>query len=521
MMIRQALTRAGFFVLAAATLAGCSGNSAAPAPAATPPATAVGVAKVARGSIEANLVYPGNVQSRAQVFIVPEVAGRVKRLAVDVGSEVKAGDVIAEIDSAIYDLQVAQAQATMAVADAKAKAMESGPRDEQVALAQSNCRAAMERLAAMMEGGRAETIAQAEANLRSAQARLDQMQKGPTAEQLAIADQQLKIARNQEYLAQQNVQELSYRTNQGTSHSSQVPLFSHDIGGAQLGIAYENSKLVEAQIAQLTAPPTLEQLAQVQAAVDAASQQLALAKSPYSEHDIAQAEASVAAAQQQLALTKSPFTGNDLNAARAGVDQAKAALDLATLQRQKATTTAPLDGVVAQRLSSEGAMVGPTSPLVLLVAREVEVTVNVEEARLGLVKAGQQASLIVAAYPGEKFTAEVSAIAPSIDARSRLVAVKIRPKADPRLLDGMFAQVAIRTGEQSGVLKLAAAAVQERDGKKVVFVVKDGMAQLREVKVGLASGNTVEVSAGLAEGEEVIVDGAEGLSSGQAVSVRG
>lgn len=514
-MFRRVLPRMALLALTLAALAGCGDNSAAPTPVATPPPTVVSVVKAARGTIEALLVYPGNVQTRAQVPIVPEVAGRVKRLAVDVGSEVKLGDVIAEIDPAAYDLQVAQAQAAYAAAEAKLKAMEAGPRDEQVALAYANYQAAQERLAAMKEGGRAEMIAQAEANYKAAVARLEEARRGATPEQLAQAEANVRLAHNNEYYQQQQANAIAEILN----YLPDDP--GTGLRHAQLGIAWEQSKLAEAKLAEVKAGATAEQLTQLEMAAEAARQQWLLAQNPYSPHDVAQAEAAVAAARSQLALAKSPFTASELDAARAAVDQAKAALDLAKLQRQKATLTAPVDGVVAQRLTSEGAMLAPGSPAIVLVARDVEVTVNVEEARLGRVKVGQQASLTVAAYPDERFAAEVTAIAPSIDPRSRMVAVKIRPKPDPRLLDGMFAQVSIKTGEQAGVLLVPAAAVLDRDGQKAVFVHKDGLAHLREVKLGLASGRMVEITEGLAEGEEVIVNGAEGLSNGQAVNALG
>ncbi|MHB1004743.1 MAG: efflux RND transporter periplasmic adaptor subunit [Chloroflexota bacterium] len=496
---------------------GCSGTSAAatPTPAAAPPAVRVVLAE--RGRVVSSLTYPGNVQTRAQVPIVPEVAGRIKKLSVDVGGEVKAGDLIAEIDASAYKIQQAQTEAALAAAQAKLASLESGARPEQVALAAANLKSAQERLAGMMEGGRAETIAQAEANLQAAQARLDQVKKGPTPEQLAVLEGQLKVAKNQEYLAQQNVEELSARTNGGKSHSVQTPLFSQGIGDAQTGIAYEQVKTIEAQIAQLKASPTAEQVAQLQAAVNAVQEQLVIAKSPYSAHDLAQSESAVAVAEQQLALTRQPFTINDLNATRAAVDQAKAAVDLAKLQVQKATITAPLDGRVSQRLLAEGAMAGPTTPLLVLVARDVEVIVNVEEAKLGRVKAGQVATLSVAAYPGETFPAEVTAIAPSVDPRSRTVAVRIRPQPNAKLIDGMFAQVSIVAGEQVQALRVPAGAVVEREGAKTVWVVQDGVARARAVRTGLSDGALVEVVEGLAEGDQVVAQGGDVLADGQAV----
>ena len=493
---------------------GCSvGATAVAAP------VAVRVAAAARGPVAATLTLTGTVQAQAQVSVLPEVAGRITRLAVKMGSEVKAGDVIAELDASAYKLQQAQAEAALAAAQAKVASMEAGPRAEQVALAAANLKSAQERLAAMKDGGRPEVVAQAEANLKAAQARLDQVKNGPTPEQLAVVQQQLKVAKDQEYLAQQNVEELSYRTNQGTSHSPMVPLFSKGIGGAQLGVAYENTKLVEAQLAQLQAPPTPEQLTQLQAALDVAAEQLALAKSPYTEHDLAQAESAVTAAEEQLALAQKPFTANDLNAARASVDQAKAALDLAKLQVQKTTVTAPFDGMVSQKILSEGAMAAPSTPIVTLVARDAEVTVNVEEARLGSLRLGEKASLTAAAFPGEKFGGEVSAIAPAVDQRSHTVAVKIKPDASGRLMDGMTVQATLLTGEQAQALLVPATAVADRDGQKAVFVYKDGVAHLRPVKLGLADGTNVAIVEGLAEGEQVAVDNLAGLVDGQQVTV--
>lgn len=499
--------------------AGCSAGGAT-AGASTNAPVPVTTATAARGSIAAKLTSAGTVQTQAQVSVLPEVAGRIERLAVKLGSEVKTGDVIAELDASAYKVQQAQAEAALAAAQARLASLQAGPRPEQVALAATNLKNAQERLAGMMDGPRAEMVAQAEANLMAAQARLDQLKKGPTQEQLAIARQQLKIAKDQEYLAQQNAQELSYRTNQGTSHSPMVPLFSEGIGSAQMGVAYENTKLVEAQIAQLTAPPTPEQLAQIQAAVDAAGQQAALAKTPYTEHDIAQAKGAVAAAEQQLALAQQPFTENDVNAARAAVDQAKAALDLVKLQVQKAIVTAPFDGKVSQRFLAEGAMAGPTTPIATLIARDTEVSLNVEESRFAALRVGQKATITTAAYPGERYGGEVTAISPAVDQRTHTVVVKVRPEPSEKLIDGMSAQVTLLTGEEAQALLVPATAVGEREGRGVVFVVKDGLARLRLVKIGLSDGANVGVSEGLTEGEQVIVSGLGGLLDGQAVAVR-
>ena len=96
-------------VALALVLAAC--GQANPAPVARPsdqPAGAVAtapasvqVAAVQRGALSSTLSYSGNVQARQQVSLVPKVAGRVTKLAVDVGSAVKAGDTLLVPKSAV------------------------------------------------------------------------------------------------------------------------------------------------------------------------------------------------------------------------------------------------------------------------------------------------------------------------------------------------------------------------------------------------------------------------------------
>jgi HlyD family secretion protein len=505
--------------LLAIVTSGCSGENSVPRPASAPAPVSVKAASVERGPISLALSYPGNVQARAQVPIVPEVAGRITRLAVDVGSEVKMGDVIAEIDPSSYELQLAQAQAALAAAEAKVAAMVAGSRPEQIALARANLYAAQERLTGMQAGGRAEQVAQAQANLEAAEARLERARKGATPEQIAAAEAQVRLAHNNEYYQQQQADAI------GTVIGALPGDADRDkLKHAQLGIAWEQSRIAEAQLAQLLAGTTQEELRQLESAVEAARQQLEFVKKPYATQDLAQAETALVAAEQQLSLAQAPFTANELNAARAGVDQARAVVELARLQLQKTSITAPIDGLVAQRMLSVGAMVSSSpisaTPIVVLVSQDVEVTINVEEARLGLLRLGLPVELTVAAYPGETFAAQVAAIAPAVDAKSRTVPVKIRPQLSGKLIEGMFAQVSMVVAEEAQALLVPNVAVREDGEKKVVFLHNDGVASRREIKVGLASGGRVQVLEGLAEGDEVVIDGVDGLRDGQALSVR-
>jgi RND family efflux transporter MFP subunit len=185
-------------------------------------------------------------------------------------------------------------------------------------------------------------------------------------------------------------------------------------------------------------------MTQADAAVKVAEQQLALAKAPATEQDLKQARSAVAAAEAQLALVKQPITEYDLKAAQAGVDGAKAALDLTKVQLAETTVKAPFDGVVSQKSVAEGAMVGPTAPILTLISTANEVVISVDEATLGQVKPDQAATVLVSAFPGVEFKAAVSNVAPSIDPKTRTATVRLAPQdPDAKLKDGMFAQVTL------------------------------------------------------------------------------
>lgn len=502
-------------MVAVLLLSGCRADTDGPPPDAASEARPVAVKAVPAqvGSLSGHLTYPGNVAARAQVVLVSEVPGRVLRLHVALGSEVRAGDLVAEVDSATYELQLAQARAGGAAARAKLAAVESGSRREQVGLAEANLRTARSRLEGMKDGGRAEMIAQAEANLRAAEARLARAKKGATPEQLAQAEAQWRLARNNEYYQQQYADALG-RALSSMSDEVDVGALRH----AQLGVAYEQTKIAEAQLAQVRAGATEEEIIQAEAAVEVARQQVEMARRPFTQHEVVQAEAAVRAAEQQLALAVAPFTAEELNAARAALDQAQASVDLAELQLKKTRIIAPIDAVVAQRMVHEGAMLGAGSPVAALVSRDTEVVVNVDEARIGQLQLGQAATITVSAYPGRRFPGEVAAIAPAVEARGRTVAVKVRPRAGEGLMDGMFAQVSIVTDERAEALLVPSSAVTQLDGRAFVYLVEGGKAWEREVRVGLAAGGRVEIIEGLTSGDLVVADDLGLVADGRPVA---
>jgi membrane fusion protein (multidrug efflux system) len=213
------------------------------------------------------------------------------------------------------------------------------------------------------------------------------------------------------------------------------------------------------------------------------------------------------------------------------LEAAKATWDLARLQLSYCDIRSPIDGTVTQRLDivKVGNTVTPVGGVIesadssLFVVEDLEtlmLRVNVPERELAKLSVGQPAELTFDAVPGRPFRGEISLISPYVNADTATFAVRIRVTETGGLLrPGMFARIAIVYERKPDALQIPRTALLDTDGPPKVFVVKEGKAQERAVKLGLSNGAWIEVTEGLADGEQVVVVGQGAVKPGAAVRV--
>lgn len=174
------------------------------------------------------------------------------------------------------------------------------------------------------------------------------------------------------------------------------------------------------------------------------------------------------------------------------------------------TIRAPLSGVVLERAVTLGAVVNPTDDLILLSDLEtLWVVGEVPEREATLVSVGQSAAVEVAAFPGERFHAEVFHIGEQLDRELRTVSVRcLIANSERRLRPEMYATIYIERGEAEPALVVPERAIQLFDGEEVVFVaIDEGRFEKRPVTTGQTFAELTEIAAGLVEGERVVADG--------------
>jgi RND family efflux transporter MFP subunit len=205
--------------------------------------------------------------------------------------------------------------------------------------------------------------------------------------------------------------------------------------------------------------------------------------------------------------------------AKADILQSKAKLKMGKIALQDANIKAPYSGVVLKQHTLPGNYVRIGDPIItLLNDTDLEIEVDVPSIRaLDLkpytnVKANLQNGL--------SFNAVIRAIIPQENSQTRAVAVRLTAKDGPfkqGIAGNQSVKLKLPIGDNANVVTVHKDAVLIKNGKKIVFVFKKGIANMQTTKLGRAVGNRFEVLAGLQPGDLVVVRGNERLRPGEPI----
>lgn len=251
--------------------------------------------------------------------------------------------------------------------------------------------------------------------------------------------------------------------------------------------------------------------------------------------------------RQKTLEAKGFSTAQELDTARTAVASLRAQIDetreqvraadaqIAVAQQDvdNCTVRAPFAGVVVSKDAQRGEMVSPISAgggftrtgiATIVDMNSLEIEVDVNEAYIARVLPGQPVLATLDAYPDWKIPAHVRTIIPTADRQKATVKVRISfEKLDPRILPDMGVKVAFLAEQKAGTVAARAVvpadAVRHDGDSTVVFVVRGGILERRAVTLGESRGTDVDVLAGVAAGEQVVVKGPADLHDGQKVVV--
>lgn len=219
-------------------------------------------------------------------------------------------------------------------------------------------------------------------------------------------------------------------------------------------------------------------------------------------------------------IAENASTRADLERAEALERGAQAQLDLLSVRLARTTVRAPFAGVVGRRFVSLGDYVSSQVRLTSLQTTNPQrVTLDVPERFAAELRRGQRVEFGVAAYPSQRFTATVDFVDPVVALPARTIMVKaLAANPDGRLQTGMFAEARLATAVRASAVVIPEQALMPAPGgSNAVWAVVDGKAQRREVTIGVRRAGQVEITKGIAAGEQVVVGGVLQLAEGAPV----
>jgi len=210
-----------------------------------------------------------------------------------------------------------------------------------------------------------------------------------------------------------------------------------------------------------------------------------------------------------------------LDQRRRELDTARARLEAAEARLRDRRIVAPFDGVVGLRNVSVGSLLTPGTVVTTLHDDSVmKLDFTVPELFLTTVVPGLRVEAQSRAYPGETFHGEVVSVSNEVDPVTRAFRVRaLVPNPERKLRPGMLLTLSL-AGRERDAHVVPEDAVLTRGREHSVFVVEDGRAVRRVVKLGIRVPGAVEVVDGLTGTEQVVTHGAIRLEDGAAVQVR-
>lgn len=319
---------------------------------------------------------------------------------------------------------------------------------------------------------------------------------------------------------------------------------SSKIAGKVLEVLIEEGMTVEQDqvVARLDDSTQRAQLALAEAQLSSARAQLdeIQAQLKQAELDLVRAEELArrqlsSAAELDAARANAETLRARLASGRENVVVARRGVDVSSDQMDNTVIRAPFAGVVVTKNAQPGEMISPISAgggftrtgiCTIVDMSSLEIEVDVNEAYIQRVEAGQSVAAVLDAYPDWRIPAEVIAIVPTADRQKATVRVRIGFKEkDNRVLRDMGVKVAFlgaqRASEESmpASVVIDAAAINTDEDGTFVWIVRESSVQRRAVTVGPSSAGGQQITAGLSVGDEIVISAEEPLSSGQGVEV--
>ncbi|SDI67170.1 RND family efflux transporter, MFP subunit [Halanaerobium congolense] len=463
----------------------------------------VETAKSIKEDISINEIITGILTPIQDVNVPAQIGGVAEKINVEIGEEVKKDEELIKIDDESLLIQKKQAEASLEKARANYQELKNGVTKEE-----------MDRVRSTYENAKA-SLESAEINLKL----MEELYNDRRAleQQLVSAEQQLESSRHNLNQAKINYEQAK------RDYDRSKKLYNDDVVSEK---EFDNAKSAfeNAEVS----------LNQAKSAFSLAEESYQLAKKTFNNptelkqqlenarRQVKNARSNLEVARANLAEAERGPRQERVRAGLASVRQAEASLAQIEDQISKTQITAPVAGLINKVNIDQGEIITAGQTVIHLVnTKELYAEIDVTASTASAVKKGEVVE-VKAETMQHYIEGEITNISPAANPSSRTYLVKAKiPNPDHRLRAGMFADVKIAKGKSgSAVVVPIESIVNLNSDNPYLFVVEDGKAVRKDLKIGIKTDSRVEILAGLNADEDVIIRGQSNLEAGQEVEVR-
>ncbi|MBI3633574.1 MAG: efflux RND transporter periplasmic adaptor subunit [Candidatus Vogelbacteria bacterium] len=470
---------------------------------------------VHRGPISESVSITGNTLPIKSVSLAFGDSGIISHAYSDLGNNVYAGQILAELNTSDLLAQLHQAEANVDVQKAKLQGIEGGSRPEDIAASQAAVDKAKQDLSNFYSSISDTSIdSYAKAN-DAVQTEIEQFfSNGETSNPkltYVTSNSQTETDSDTKRLSVSNSFNKWRGQLEAVDRLDKVSLeaFLQD----QINYLSTIRQLLNSLSLTLDAAPALSDttvstyktdLSTALNEVNAAAKNLNVII-----QSIASQKITITQLQAELDLKKAGALPSDITQQQAQVEQAGAGVDAIKAKLDNAQIISPISGVITQFDAKVGQLASPSLPLISVMADQgYEVDAGVSETDIGKIVRGDTVTMTLDAFPNETFVGSVFYIAPSETNAQGVVTYQIKisfNKFDPRLKSGLTANIHIETSHKNSVLILPQYAILQNNEGTFIETLVGNKSTTSPVVLGIQdqSGN-VEVVSGVTEGEKVL-----------------
>jgi HlyD family secretion protein len=467
---------------------------------ATPPA--FGAVTVGKGNVIQSVDEAGTVAAENSATMSFQEGGQIAHVYVSEGSQVSAGAVLADLDSAQLSAAVQQANAGLAAAQAQLSQLASGTRPQQLAIDESAVTSADQALGIAV--GNAYS-----ASDDAVQNQLDNMFSNAQSQNpsflVSNSDMQGTVNTIQNQRVQIGTALAAWYATLNASSTGFDPASPSATAAANLQQiqSYIDSIALVVNSANTSVTTPAATLAAYKADIATARAEIEASVSAISGD-----ESALTAAQNVLTLAQAGSTPQTLAAQQAAVAQAQAAAASAQVALDNASLVAPFSGTIQNLTAQVGQVVSPGTPMMTLINNSgLKIEAYVSEKDVANVKSGDTAQVTLDAFgTGTTFPATVTTVDAAqtqVNGAAAYMVTLHFTNPNGQIKDGMTGNVHIIEAEHDDVIAVPSNLVINNNNSYFVLAQRGSTTEQVPVQIGLVGASTTEITSGLNVGDTI------------------